>query len=139
MSNIYPPWPLYQSGWTTDPNGGLVFSKEADFHVAVSKAILETKKEANVSEDAYTVDRYECRASFLPQPLESGECPSATLPWEDGYYKTWDKMQSFIEKVKDWPYIDIVADITRHQHDHNSRIQSSFPVHIFHRRLKKIN
>ncbi len=138
MSTTYPPWPLYLSGWTTDKNGGHIFTNQVDFQTAVSKAIAKRiiEEKEKYIEDPYTIDSYHCRASFLPQPLESGECPSATLPFKDEFYKSWDKIQSFITSVQDWPYIEVVANISRNQHDAYSKTGRSFPVHIFYRRLK---
>lgn len=111
-----------------------------EFNLAVSNSIRKLAftehKDKGLVEDDYKIGTYHCRASFLPQPYESSECPSATLPFKDIFCKSWESMQAFILECKDWPYIEIVANIMRNQKGQGYRTGSEFPVHIFYRRLK---
>ncbi len=125
----------FQSGWTDESKNLQNFTSEED--------VLDTLyrlAQPFISDlpSTMVISNYNCSASFQPQPIEIGTCPSLTLPYESIICEKWDEMMQFANKYKNWPYVDICANVNLTIKNHGYTITKHLPTHIFYKRLKPI-
>ncbi len=123
----------FQSGWTATSDLFQFFECEEDLLNASCKLVQPFMNECTFTME---VENYNCSASFKPQPLAFGTCPSSTFPYEDTICDKWNEMMFFKEKYSKWPYVNIYAVCNLLIKTPDSTINYDVPAHIFYRRIK---